>query len=125
MTKNLKVYYASMTGNVRRFIEKLGIEAIDICSSPVATEPFVLITYTFGFGEVPEVVSDWLHKNGKLLRGVASSGNKNWGGFYGLAADKISHKYGVPMLLKFEQAGTPDDVLQFKERLCEICDTMN
>lgn len=114
-----------MTGNVRRFVEKLGIEAIDIENEPIAKEPFVLITYTFGFGEVPQCVNDWLQNNGAMLRGVASSGNRNWGGFFGLAADKISHGYGVPILLKFEQHGTSEDVRAFKERLCEICDTTN
>lgn len=119
----MKVYYASMTGNVRRFIAKTGLDAIDIKDGIKPTEPFVLITYTFGFGEVPEEVDSWLKDNHKLLRAVASSGNRNWGDFYGLAADKISDKYDVPMMLKFEQAGTSEDIRVFKERLETICAT--
>ncbi|ASN68068.1 hypothetical protein 8F11_33 [uncultured Caudovirales phage] len=121
----MKVYYASMTGNVRRFIAKTGVDAINIKGAPIPTEPFVLVTYTFGFGDIPAEVDAWLTHNYKLLRGVAVSGNRNWGDNYGLAGDKISHKYGVPLILKFEQAGTPEDIRLFKERLAIICATTN
>lgn len=121
----MKVYYASMTGNVRRFLAKTGVDAIDIVNSPKSTEPFVLVTYTFGFGDIPAEVDAWLTQNYKLLRGVAVSGNRNWGDNYGLAGDKISQRYGVPLILKFEQAGTPEDIRIFTERLAIICATTN
>ena len=121
----MKVYYASMTGNVRRFIRKTGVDATDIKDDSTPTEPFVLILYTFGFGEVPTEVDAWLTHNYRLLRGVAVSGNRNWGDNYGKAGDKVSRRYGVPLILKFEQAGTPEDVRLFKERLAMICDTTN
>lgn len=121
----MKVYYASMTGNVRRFIAKSGVSAIDIKDDYTPTEPFVLVTYTFGFGDIPAEVDAWLTHNYKLLRGVAVSGNRNWGDNYGLAGDKISKRYGVPLILKFEQAGTSEDVRIFKERLAIICATTN
>lgn len=121
----MKVYYASMTGNVRRFIAKTGVEAVDIKDVQTPTEPFVLVTYTFGFGDIPAEVDAWLTLNYKLLRGVAVSGNRNWGDNYGLAGDKISHKYGVPLILKYEQAGTPEDIRIFTERLAIICATTN
>lgn len=116
----MKVYYSSMTGNVKRFIGKLNIGATNINEESKATEPFVLVAYTFGFGEVPRQVDEWLSKNGELLRGVAVSGNRNWGSSYGLAGDKISQKYDVPLLLKFEQAGTQEDIERFKERLAML-----
>jgi len=121
----MKVYYASMTGNVRRFVGKIGVEAIDITSDAIPKEPFVLITYTFGFGEVPKEVDAWLTRNYKLLRGVVVSGNRNWGDNYGKAGDLISQQYGVPLLHKFELAGTDEDVRIFNERLLVICDTTN
>lgn len=71
----MKVYYASMTGNVRRFIAKTGVDASDIKDDSKPTEPFVLVTYTFGFGDIPAEVDAWLTHNHELLRGVAVSGN--------------------------------------------------
>lgn len=121
----MKVYYASMTGNVRRFIDKTGVDAINIKDEQTPTEPFVLVTYTFGFGDIPVEVNAWLTHNHELLRGVAVSGNRNWGDNYGLAGDKLSHRYSVPLILKFEQAGTPEDIRIFTERLAIICATTN
>lgn len=111
------IYYASLTGNVRRFVSKTGLAAEEIQSGLTVTEPFVLVTYTIGFGEVPPKVSKFLDTNGHLLRGVAVSGNRNWGDNYGRAGDIIAKQYNVPLLLKFELAGTKDDVKTFVERV--------
>ncbi|RDV27754.1 class Ib ribonucleoside-diphosphate reductase assembly flavoprotein NrdI [Lysinibacillus capsici] len=121
----MRVYYASMTGNVRRFIQKTGLDTTDISCNPNPKEPFVLVTYTFGFGAVPKEVDAWLTQNYKLLKGVAVSGNRNWGDNYGKAGDLIARKYNVPLLHKFELAGTDEDVQIFNERLLMVCDTTN
>lgn len=111
------IYYASLTGNVRRFVSKTGLAAEEIQPGLTVTEPFVLVTYTIGFGEVPPKVSKFLETNGHLLRGVAVSGNRNWGDNYGRAGDIIAEQYGVPLLLKFELAGTENDVKTFVEKV--------
>lgn len=121
----MRIYYASMTGNVRRFISRLGVEATDISTNPIADTPYIFVTYTFGFGGVPKEASDWLARNGEHLRGVAVSGNRNWGDFYGMAGDTIAKQYGVPLLHKFELSGNDEDVRIFKERAEMICDTTN
>lgn len=118
----MKVYYASLTGNVRRFIKKCGIDAIPIGDVKETQEEFVLITYTFGFGAVPKEVVAWLNANYHNLRGVAVSGNRNWGTYFGMAGDTIATTYNVPLLHKFELAGTDEDVRIFKERLAVLCD---
>lgn len=119
------IYYASLTGNVRRFISKLGVEATDINTHPLADTPYILVCYTFGMGQVPAEVSDWLQRNSRYLRGVAVSGNKNWGDFYGRAGDIIAKQYGVPLLLKFELSGNDEDVRIFNERVRRLCGTTN
>ncbi len=81
------------------------------------TEPFIHITYTIGFGEVPKLTQEFIHNNKELLRGISSSGNKNWGNNFGLAADKIASQYNVPILLKFELAGTDSDVAKFLQEV--------
>ena len=41
--------------------------------------------------------------------GVISCGNKNWGAAFGQAGNKISDRYGVPLLHKIELSGNKKD----------------
>ncbi|MET0933352.1 MAG: class Ib ribonucleoside-diphosphate reductase assembly flavoprotein NrdI [Mycetocola sp.] len=122
------VYFSSVSGNTRRFIDKLGVPAARIplyAKEPALTvdEPFVLVTPTYGGGDghgaVPKQVIRFLNdeKNRKLLRGVIAAGNTNFGSAYGLAGDIISAKCQVPNLYRFEVFGTPDDVRVVHEGL--------
>ncbi|GIN24328.1 protein NrdI [Bacillus licheniformis] len=80
-------------------------------------EPFVLITYTTGFGEVPKTTEMFLEKNAHLLLGVAASGNRVWGDNFAKSAEKISKQYQVPILGKFELSGTAKDVELFTQEV--------
>lgn len=112
----MRIYYASMTGNVRRFLRRAGVECTEI-SEGDASELFVLVTYTFGFGVVPQEVATWLTSNHSYMVGVAASGNRNWGDNFAKAGDYLANKYNVPLLLKFEQAGNEKDITHFIERV--------
>jgi len=114
------IAYDSRTGNVRRFINKLGLPSVQIDAAMKVDEPFVLITYTTGFGQVPEKVSTFLKHNHTAMRGVSASGNRNWGERFALSADLISEQYGVPVIGKFELAGTNRDVEQFREGVSAV-----
>jgi len=114
------VLYDSKTGNVKRFINKLNMRALPIDEQDVVDEPFVLITYTTGFGQVPEKVSSFLRSNWKQLRGVSASGNRNWGQGFAKSADTISQMYNVPVISKFELSGTSQDTQYFVERVRTI-----
>ncbi|WP_416825569.1 class Ib ribonucleoside-diphosphate reductase assembly flavoprotein NrdI [Ectobacillus polymachus] len=116
----MRIVYDSMTGNVKRFIHKIGMPAMQIRDSLVMNEEFVLVTYTTGFGNVPDRVLEFLQNNHSFLKGVSASGNRNWGTNYGASADKIAVRYHVPVLSKFELSGTNRDVEYFKERVREI-----
>ncbi|MDM5298175.1 class Ib ribonucleoside-diphosphate reductase assembly flavoprotein NrdI [Bacillus pumilus] len=117
----MQITYESLTGNVQRFIRKLRNNTYynvkKITEDTLITEPFIHITYTLGFGEVPKLTQIFIHKNKEMLRGICSSGNKNWGNNFGLAADKIANQYNVPILLKFELAGTDSDVAKFLQEV--------
>ncbi|PLS07802.1 class Ib ribonucleoside-diphosphate reductase assembly flavoprotein NrdI [Bacillus halotolerans] len=106
--------YESKTGNVRRFVKALqqefDVEAIEITDDTIINQEFIHITYTIGFGEVPERTLNFINKNKNEIRGVAVSGNKVWGDNYGLAGDKLSAKFHTPLLLKFELSGTKQDL---------------
>ncbi|MFT4230667.1 MAG: class Ib ribonucleoside-diphosphate reductase assembly flavoprotein NrdI [Microbacterium sp.] len=121
----LVVYFSSVSGNTARFVEKLGLPARRIplhASDDALTvdEPFVLVTPTYGGGQgrneekgaVPKQVIRFLNDehNRRLLRGVVSAGNTNFGEAFCLAGDIISRKCHVPHLYRLELFGTAEDV---------------
>jgi protein involved in ribonucleotide reduction len=109
-----------MTGNVKRFVEKLDMMNVRIHKDLVVDEPYVLITYTTKMGEVPKTTNDFLLRNSTHIKGVSSSGNLNWGRHFALASEHISSQFNIPILLKFELAGTEKDIMIFLERLREV-----
>lgn len=117
------IAYASMTGNVRRFINRLSFPTINLKETQQIDEPYVLVTYTFNFGDVPQEVKHFLDRhinNRRNLVGVAASGNRNWGSLFARSADIIATKFRVPILHKFELAGSEKDVQIFTEKVREI-----
>ena len=113
------VFYYSLTGNVKRFLENCDIDAKSI-EHTAPNRDFVLVTNTLGFGEIPPLVDAFLKEHGRHLRGVAASGNRNWGDNYAKAGRLISAQYGVPLLLTFELSGTQGDVRAFKDELNKL-----
>ena len=128
----LLVYFSSVSGNTKRFIEKLGARAVRIPLQPtdpalVVDEPFILVTPTYGGGQgrgeekgaVPRQVIRFLNdeRNRRLIRGVISAGNTNFGEHFCVAGDIISRKCNVPHLYRLEVFGTPEDVERVSEGL--------
>lgn len=115
------VYFSSVSGYTDRFVKKLGLPAVRI---PLKTDDaekltvdgeFILITPTYGAsgkGFVPKQVIKFLNsiENRSLLRGVVGSGNRNFYEDFSKAAEIIAAKCSVPLLYRFELAGTPEDV---------------
>ncbi|PGN53895.1 class Ib ribonucleoside-diphosphate reductase assembly flavoprotein NrdI [Priestia megaterium] len=114
------VVYYSLTGNIPRFLSKCNIGGQSIEVTETVDQPFILVTNTLGFGEVPTPVSRFLARNYKYLTAVAASGNRNWGKNFARAADRIADEYNVPIIHKFELSGTDDDVKIFTERMSAI-----
>ncbi len=112
------IVYASKTGNVARFVARLGLRSLCLKDGrETITEPCLLITYTTGFGQVPEEVLKFVENNHSLVLGVAASGNRNWGASFARAADVLAERYGIPVVHKFELSGTPQDLEIVKEAL--------
>jgi len=114
------IAYHSLTGNVKRFLDRCEFAFVNIADVSTLDEPFIIVTNTIGFGQVPGPVSDFLNRNRERLVGVAASGNRNWGANFAKAADLISLQYGVPIVHKFELSGTEEDVKIFTERVYAI-----
>jgi protein involved in ribonucleotide reduction len=115
------VYFSSVSGNTKRFMDKLALPAKRIplfAKDPALSvdDPYVLVLPTYGGGTeggaVPKQVIRFLNDphNRSLIRGVIAAGNTNFGEAYGRAGDIISAKCHVPSLYRFEVFGTPDDV---------------
>lgn len=123
------VYFSSVSGNTRRFIERLDLPAARIPLRPRVegelrvARPFVLVVPTYGGGQrstaVPKQVIGFLNDpiNRGLLRGVITAGNTNFGEDYCLAGTVISSKCQVPELYRFELLGTERDVHRVREGL--------
>lgn len=125
------VYFSSATGNTERFVHKLGFPSKRI---PLRAkdkflhvdEPFVLVTPTYGGGNVkgavPKQVIKFLNDEANRSKcvGVISSGNTNFGTAYCLAGDIIAAKLKVPHMYRFELLGTREDVTKVQEGLSEF-----
>ena len=80
-----------------------------------------LITYADGEGRgaVAKQVIHFLNdeKRRAGLKGVIAGGNRNFGETFGLSGDIIAEKCNVPMLFKFELAGTDKDITTVRNGL--------
>lgn len=126
---SLLVYYSSKSENTHRFVQKLGLRSLRIPTHTdpeqpfFVTEPYVLLTPTYGGGQakgaVPKSVIQFLNhpENRALIRGVMASGNTNFGEAYCLAGKIISQKCQVPYLYGFELLGTADDETRVRSGL--------
>jgi protein involved in ribonucleotide reduction len=120
----LLVVYTSKTGNVARFVARLGLPALRLGDgTEKIAEPCLLITYTTGFGQVPPEVLRFVENNRHLIRGVAASGNRNWGANFARAADLLAERYGIRVIHKFELSGTARDIEIIKEAIHALSGT--
>ncbi|KJF68767.1 class Ib ribonucleoside-diphosphate reductase assembly flavoprotein NrdI [Rhizobium nepotum] len=117
----LIVYYSSRSENTHRFLQKLGRRVLRLPLGteedvPHVSEPYVLVTPTYGGGgtkgAVPKPVIRFLNEpsNRNLIRGVIAAGNTNFGAAFASAGDIVSRKCAVPFLYRFELLGTEEDV---------------
>ena len=123
------VYFSNVSGNTKRFVEKLTDDPIRIPVRPsdarelVVADKYVLVVPTYGGGSespaIPKAVKVFLNNpaNRSLLAGVIGTGNTNFGEHYCKAADMISAKTNTPIIGRVELLGTPEDVEKIKYRL--------
>jgi protein involved in ribonucleotide reduction len=116
----MKVAFASMTGKVKEFAGNLEFETVHIKSDTVIDEPFVLITYTIRFGEIPDEVEEFLKHNSVNLVAVVGSGDTIWGNNFCKGAKTISQRYNIPLLHTFEKSGLKSDLTTVTNKIREI-----
>ena len=131
----LLVYYSSPSLNTHRFVTAVGLKTRRIPISlkedmAPLTEPYVLVCPTYadddGSKAVPKQVIRFLNnpENRSLMRGVISSGNRNFGEMFAYAGVVISKKCNVPLLYKFELSGTPDDVKNVRNGMEKLWESL-
>lgn len=122
------VYFSSATGNTHRFVMALRHDAVRVPvrksdALPFRRTPFVLVCPTYadgdGNGAVPKRVIALLNDETTRsnLRGVIAAGNRNFGETFAMAGDIIAAKCSVPVLYRFELAGTAEDVARVNQGL--------
>ncbi|RLP75622.1 class Ib ribonucleoside-diphosphate reductase assembly flavoprotein NrdI [Mycetocola tolaasinivorans] len=115
------IYFSGETGATRVFIQRLGIAALRIGEGEherpaIVSEPFVLITPTYGSGAdhaaIPREVRAFLMRarNYRQLRGVIGTGERSYGYAFSLASRLLSDQFAVPELYRLEGSGTEQDV---------------
>lgn len=109
------IVYASRTGNVKYIANNIPVKSIEIEEGMTVSEPYFILTYTDNLGDVPTIVSEFLATNHQHCKGVIASGNSNFGHQYFCnSADKISRKYGIPIIKKIELRGFQKDYDEIK-----------
>jgi protein involved in ribonucleotide reduction len=131
------VYFSSVSENTKRFVEKLGFPNYRIplqlseAGSYTHDRDSVLVTPTYGGGNdnatVPKQVVKFLNnpENRKHIKAVIAGGNTNFGEHFCRAGEIIAKKLGVPMIYRFEITGTPEEVVEAKERIATLWQQQN
>jgi protein involved in ribonucleotide reduction len=117
----------SITGNVKNFVERVGMESYEI--NP--TNPFYEIKQDYIVvapsyeGLITEDVIDFVSykDNLKYLQGFASSGNINFNDLYCVNAKELSKHFSKPIVFTFEDSGTDKDIRDFKKEVDKIAIT--
>lgn len=125
----MKIVYITLTGQTRKFVNKLDIETIEL--SPIdpfieINEPFIIVAPTYE-KEATEILWEFLDtgENRRYFKGVAGGGNRNFNELFVFTAKDLAEDYDVPMLHAFEFQGSPRDVEALKEKIDAIEETLS
>ncbi|SDZ16169.1 protein involved in ribonucleotide reduction [Evansella caseinilytica] len=115
------IAYLSLTGNVRRFVEKTQMNSLEInYNAPCEEvhEPFIVIVPSYD-DNITDIVSSFVSFKANLnyLIGFVGSGNLNFDNEFCFNAKDLAKKFNKPLLYTFEFSGTEKDVIDFKKEV--------
>lgn len=121
----MKIVYLSLTGNVRSFVQQVGLDSVELDYFNPLTEvndDYIIITPSYD-DEITNVISKFIDYENNInhLIGFAGSGNRNFDNGYCFNAMDLSEKYNKPLIFKFEFSGTNKDINEFKKEVDEYC----
>lgn len=123
------IVYYSLTGQTRRFINKVkGFDTYEISSAvaPVTmTEPFIMVIPSYEshvYGDVIETAEEFLEwaDNANLCKGFFGGGNRNFAQLFCVTVKELSAGFDIPVLHGFEFQGSAYDVAKLTEELEKI-----
>ncbi|WP_162897982.1 class Ib ribonucleoside-diphosphate reductase assembly flavoprotein NrdI [Companilactobacillus formosensis] len=120
----MNLAYYSITGQTKRFVDKLGIDGYEITDADPfykMDRSFILIVPSYD-DDMMDPVIDFLQyeDNAKNCVGVAGGGNRNFNTLYNHTAKDIAAALNVPVVFEFEFNGTTKDVENFKKVVNKI-----
>lgn len=115
----MRIVYYSLTGQIRRFIKKTEITAIEITNQNPQfelDEEYILVAPSYD-ADVIQPLYDFINykNNSSLIKAVVGSGNRNFGENFAMTAKSIAKEYNIPLVFTFEFNGTSQDVENFKK----------
>lgn len=119
------IVYMSLIGNTRKFVRKVDSRALEItaenCETQRMEEPFILIAPTYA-RESTEILWRFLYHadNRQYCRGIAGTGNRNFGKGFCYTAKALSHHYKIPIVHLFELQGSAHDVAIIQKEIDQI-----
>ncbi|MBR2129527.1 class Ib ribonucleoside-diphosphate reductase assembly flavoprotein NrdI [Aerococcus sp.] len=123
------IVYYSLTGQTRRFINKVqGFDTYEISSAvaPVTmTEPFIMVIPSYEshvYGDVIETAEEFLEwaDNANLCKGFFGGGNRNFAQLFCVTVKELSAEFDILVLHGFEFQGSAYDVAKLTEELEKI-----
>ena len=112
----MQIAYLSITGQVKRFVNKLDFPSYELSDYPSDSHDFVLIVPTYE-PEITYPADDFLTDHSEHCLGIIGSGNRNFGDEFVYTAKDLAHDYKLPMLYAFEFSGTEEDVKKVDQLL--------
>lgn len=124
----MKLVFFSLTGQTRKFVNKLGFESIELDNSNPffsLNEPYIIIVPTYDL-EVTEIINDFIETDENLsyCKGVVGIGNKNFANLYCFTAKDLSLEYKIPYLYDLEFQGTEKDVVYLTEKIDKVVELL-
>lgn len=115
------VAYISLTGNTRRFVDKLNMDSLEVNQMNPYVEVgedyvFILPTYSDSLTDIAVEFIEY-KDNKKYLKGVIGGGEKNFGINYIFSAKDLSKRLDTPLIFNFEKSGNNQDVENFKKEV--------
>lgn len=120
----MKLVYLSLTGNVRSFVQQVGMDSVELSYSNPLTEvddEYIVIAPSYD-DEITDIISEFIDYKDNInhLVGFVGSGNMNWDTLYCFNAKDLSKKYNKPLIFTFELSGTDNDIIDFKKEVDKV-----
>lgn len=119
----MKLVYLSLTGNVKKFVEMVGMDnkELSFVNHFELKEDYILIVPSYD-DDITSIFSEFINYGNNLnyLIGFVGSGSRNFADEFCFNAKDLSLIYSKPLIYMFEFSGTEHDIIKFKEEVQKI-----